>query len=185
LIIATNQNDILHRAISNGNYEVEKVHETISPSMDIQIASNFERLLYDLNNGDDLQIVEIMKNISDNGKYIIDDKKLNLINKNFLSSRMSEEEVLKTINTIYKKYNIILDPHSAIGYGAFDKVNLNGNNIVLATAHPCKFPDAIKKAIDLKEDLPKELMFVMNEEEKFDIIDNDVNKIKKHIRERI
>ena len=185
LIIATNQNDILHRAISNGNYEVEKVHETISPSMDIQIASNFERLLYDLNNGDDLQVVEIMKNISDNGKYIIDDKKLNLINKNFLSSRMSEEEVLKTINTIYKKYNIILDPHSAIGYGAFDKVNLNGNNIVLATAHPCKFPDAIKKAIDLKEDLPKELMFVMNEEEKFDIIDNDVNKIKKHIRERI
>ncbi|WP_435113612.1 threonine synthase [Candidatus Pelagibacter bacterium nBUS_36] len=185
LIIATNQNDILHRAISNGNYEVEKVHETISPSMDIQIASNFERLLYDLNNGDDLEIVEIMKNISDNGKYIIDDKKLNLINKNFLSSRMSEEEVLKTINTIYKKYNIILDPHSAIGYGAFDKVNLNGNNIVLATAHPCKFPDAIKKAIDLKEDLPKELMFVMNEEEKFDIIDNDVNKIKKHIRERI
>ena len=185
LIVATNQNDILHRAISKGSYEVEKVHETISPSMDIQIASNFERLIYDLNDGDDIQTAEVMKNIKENGKYIIDQKKLNIINNNFLSSRMSEEEVLKTINTVYEKYSIVLDPHSAIGYGAFDKINLNGNNIVLATAHPCKFPDAIKKAINLKADLPEELMFVLNEEEKFDIIDNDVDKVKKHIKERI
>ena len=185
LIVATNQNDILHRAISKGSYEVEKVHETISPSMDIQIASNFERLLYDLNDGDDIQTAEVMKNIKENGKYIIDQKKLNIINNNFLSSRMSEEEVLKTINTVYEKYSIVLDPHSAIGYGAFDKINLNGNNIVLATAHPCKFPDAIKKAINLKADLPEELMFVLNEEEKFDIIENDVDKVKKHIKERI
>jgi len=185
LIVATNQNDILHRAISKGSYEVEKVHETISPSMDIQIASNFERLLYDLNDGDDIQTAEVMKNIKENGKYIIDQKKSNIINNNFLSSRMSEEEVLKTINTVYEKYSIVLDPHSAIGYGAFDKINLNGNNIVLATAHPCKFPDAIKKAINLKADLPEELMFVLNEEEKFDIIDNEVEKVKKHIKERI
>ncbi|MDC0353733.1 threonine synthase [Candidatus Pelagibacter sp.] len=185
LIVATNQNDILHRAISKGSYEVEKVHETISPSMDIQIASNFERLLYDLNNGDDLQTVEVMKNIKENRKYIISQEKLNIINNNFLSSRMSEEEVLKTINTVYEKYSIVLDPHSAIGYGVFDKINLNGNNIVLATAHPCKFPDAIKKALNLKADLPEELMFVLNEEEKFDIIDNDVDKVKKHIKERI
>ena len=185
LIVATNQNDILHRAISKGSYEVEKVHETISPSMDIQIASNFERLIYDLNDGDDIQTAEVMKNIKENGKYIIDQKKLDIINNNFLSSRMSEEEVLKTINTVYEKYSVVLDPHSAIGYGAFDKINLNGNNIVLATAHPCKFPDAIKKAINLKADLPEELMFVLNEEEKFDIIDNDVDKVKKHIKERI
>ena len=185
LIVATNQNDILHRAISKGSYEVEKVHETISPSMDIQIASNFERLIYDLNDGDDIQTVDVMKNIKENGKYIIGQEKLNIINNNFLSSRMSEEEVLKTINTVYEKYSIVLDPHSAIGYGAFDKINLNGNNIVLATAHPCKFPDAIKKAINLKSDLPEELMFVLNEEEKFDIIENDVDKVKKHIKERI
>jgi threonine synthase len=98
---------------------------------------------------------------------------------------MSEEEVLKIINTVYEKYNVVLDPHSAIGYGAFDKVNLNGNNIVLATAHPCKFPDAIKKAIDLKVDLPKELMFVMNEKENYEIIDNNIDKVKQHIKERI
>jgi threonine synthase len=185
LIVATNQNDILHRAISKGSYEVEKVYETISPSMDIQIASNFERLLYDLNDGDDLQTIDAMKNIKENGKYTIDQKKLNKMNTNFLSSRMSEEEVLETIKIVYEKYNIVLDPHSAIGYGAFDKVNLNGNNIVLATAHPCKFPNAIKRAINLKADLPEELMFVMNEKENYNIIDNNIDKVKQHIKERV
>ena len=185
LIVATNQNDILHRAISKGSYEVENVSETLSPSMDIQVASNFERLLYDLNDCDDSQTIDVMKNIREKGKYTIDQNKLDKININFLSSRMSEEEVLKTIEEVYEKYNIVLDPHTAIGYGAFDKINLNGNNIVLATAHPSKFPDAIKKAINLEEDLPKELIFVMEEKENYDILDNDVEKIKQHIKERI
>ena len=185
LIVATNQNDILHRAISKGSYEVENVSETLSPSMDIQVASNFERLLYDLNEGDDLQTIEAMKNIKEKGKHIINQEKLDKINADFLSARMNEEEVLKTISKVYEKFKIVLDPHSAIGYGAFDKINLEGNNIVLATAHPCKFPDAIKKAINLKEDLPKELMFVMEEKENYDIIDNEVEKIKQHIKERI
>jgi threonine synthase len=185
LIVATNQNDILHRAISKGSYEVENVSETLSPSMDIQVASNFERLLYDLNEGDDLQTIDIMKSIKEKGKHIINQEKLDKINADFLSARMSEEEVLKTISKVYEKFKIVLDPHSAIGYGAFDKINLDGNNIVLATAHPCKFPDAIKKAINLKEDLPKELMFVMEEKENYDIIDNEVEKIKQHIKKRI
>ena len=185
LIVATNQNDILHRAISGGSYEVEKVHETISPSMDIQIASNFERLIYDLNDCNDLQTKDIMKNIKDKGEYLIDKEKLDKINTDFISCRMSEEEILATIEKVNKEYKVILDPHSAIGYGAFDKINLAGNNIVLATAHPCKFPDAIKKAINLKVDLPRELMFVMDEKENYDIIDNDVEKIKQHIKERI
>ena len=100
LIVATNQNDILYRAISNGGYEVENVFETLSPSMDIQVASNFERLLYDLNEGDDLQTIDAMKNIKEKGKYIINQKKLDKINSDFLSSRMSEEEVLKIINEV-------------------------------------------------------------------------------------
>ncbi len=185
LIVATNQNDILHRAISKGSYEVENVHETLSPSMDIQVASNFERLLYDLNDGDDLQTVDVMKNIKEKGKYIINQEKLDQINTNFLSSRMSEEEILKTINTVYEKYNVVLDPHSAIGYGALDKIDLDGNNVVLATAHPCKFPVAIKRAIDLKADLPEELMFVMDEKESYDIVDNDVEEVKQYIKKRI
>ena len=185
LIVATNQNDILHRAISRGRYEVEKVAETISPSMDIQIASNFERLIYDLNNGDDSLTAKVMNDIKEKGKYKIDQEKLDKINTNFLSSKMSEDEILKTIELVYKKFNVVLDPHSAIGYGAFDKVNISGNNIVLATAHPCKFPDAIKNAIDLNAELPKELMYILDEKESYKIIDNNVDEVKKHIKERI
>ena len=185
LVVATNQNDILHRAISKGSYEVEKVTETISPSMDIQIASNFERLIYDLNDCDDAQTINAMNDIREKGKYIIDQERLNKINTDFLSSKMSEEEVLETIKKVHEKFDIVLDPHSAIGYGAFDKVNLSGNNIVLATAHPCKFPDAIKNAINLKAELPKELMYILNEKENFDIIDNNIDKVKQHIKERI
>ena len=185
LIVATNQNDILHRAISKGSYEVEKVAETISPSMDIQIASNFERLIYDLNNGDDSLTAKAMNDIKEKGKYLIDQEKLDKINTNFLSAKMSEDEVLKTIELVYKKFDVVLDPHSAIGYGAFDKVNISGNNIVLATAHPCKFPDAIKNAINLNAELPKELKYILNEKENYKIIDNNIDEVKKHIKERI
>ena len=185
LIVATNQNDILHRAISTGNYEVEKVTETISPSMDIQIASNFERLIYDLNDKNDLKTINTMSDIKDKKKYVIDNKTLEKLNIDFASSRMSENEVLETIKSVHEKFGIILDPHSAIGYGAFDKIKLSGNNIVLATAHASKFPDAIKKSINLKPDLPQKLRFVLDEKENYDIIDNDVDKIKQHIRERI
>ena len=185
LIVATNQNDILHRAISKGKYDVEKVSETISPSMDIQIASNFERLIYDLNNCNNEKTTSAMKDIKEKGKYTLNKESLDKINIDFLSSRMSEQEVLKTIKTVYEKFNIVLDPHTAIGYGAFDKVNLSGNNIVLGTAHPCKFPDAIKKSINIKAELPDELSFILNEKENYDIIENNLDKIKQHIKERI
>ena len=184
-IVATNQNDILHRAISNGRYNVEKVTETISPSMDIQIASNFERLIYDLNNHNDKKTIKVMKEIKENGKYLISEENLNKINNHFLSSSINENEVLNIIKNIYEEFDMILDPHTAIGYGAFDKVKLEGNNIVLATAHPCKFPDAIKKAINIKSKLPNELLHVLDEKENYDILENDLNKIKSHIKARI
>ena len=184
-IVATNQNDILHRAISKGTYEVEKVAETISPSMDIQLASNFERLIYDLNNHNDEKTTKAMKDIKENGKYLISEENLNKINNHFLSSSMNENEVLNIIKNVHTKFNMILDPHTAIGYGAFDKVKLEGNNIVLATAHPCKFPDAIEKAINIKSELPNELLYVLDEKENYDIVENNLDKIKNHIKERI
>ncbi len=185
LIVATNQNDILHRAISKGSYQAEKVFETISPSMDIQIASNFERLIFDLNNEDDDQTSRDMKNIKESGNYSLDDEKLNKINENFLSVRMSEKETLEIISSVYNKFNVVLDPHTAIGYGAFDKHNLSGNNIVLGTAHPAKFPDAIFRALKTNADLPSELIFILNEKENYDIIENDVEKVKQHIKDKI
>ncbi len=184
-IVATNQNDILHRAISKGTYDVEKVAETISPSMDIQLASNFERLIYDLNNYSDEKTIQAMKDIKEKGKYLISKENLNKVNDHFLSSSMNENEVLNIIKNVHSEFDMILDPHTAIGYGAFDKVKLEGNNIVLATAHPCKFPDAIVKAINIRSELPSELSYILDEKENFDIIENNLDKIKNHIKERI
>ncbi|MDA7695325.1 threonine synthase [Candidatus Pelagibacter sp.] len=184
-IVATNKNDILHRAISNGNYEAESVSETNSPSMDIQIASNFERLIYDLNNCDDVETRKIMHGIKEEGKYIISKDKMKKINEDFLSASMSEKEILDTIKEVQVKYDIILDPHSAIGFGALKKVNIEGNNIVLATAHPCKFPEAIDKSIGIKPDLPDELKYVMGEKENYDIISNNLSKTQQYIKEKI
>ena len=184
-IVATNKNDILHRAISNGNYEAESVSETNSPSMDIQIASNFERLIYDLNNCDDDGTRKIMHGIKEKGKYIISKDKMKKINEDFLSASMSEKEILDTIKEVQVKYGIILDPHSAIGFGSLNKVNLEGNNVVLATAHPCKFPEAIDKSIGIKPDLPDELKHVMGEKENYDIISNNLSKTQQYIKEKI
>ena len=185
LIVATNQNDILHRAISKGKYKVETFFETNSPSMDIQIASNFERLIYDLNNFDDNKTQKIMSGIKEEGKYIIPEDKMKKIGKDFLSASINENEVIEIIKEVHSKYRIVLDPHTAIGFGALKKVNIDGNNVVLATAHPCKFPDVIDISISTKPSLPNELKYVMDEKENYDIISNNLSKIKQYITEKI
>jgi len=185
LIVATNQNDILHRAISSGKYEAKTVLETNSPSMDIQIASNFERLIYDLNDFDDHETQQVMSGIKEEGKYIIPEDKMKKIDRDFLSASINENEVLEIIKEVHTKHNIVLDPHSAIGFGALKKVNIDGNNIVLATAHPCKFPEAIDKAIGVKPDLPDKLKYVMDEKENYDVIANNLSKTKQYIKEKI
>ena len=185
LIVATNQNDILHRAISRGKYEAETVLETNSPSMDIQIASNFERLIYDLNDFDDHETQKIMSGIKEDGKYIIPEDKMKKIVRDFLSASINENEVLDIIKDVHGMHNIVLDPHSAIGFGALKKVNIEGNNIVLATAHPCKFPEAIDKSIGIRPDLPDALKYVMDEKENYDIISNNLIKTQQYIKEKI
>ena len=185
LIVATNQNDILHRAISKGKYEMETVSETISPSMDIQIASNFERLIYDLNNFDDVKTKNIMNKISKEGKYIIPKDSLEKISKDFLSDSIDEKEILNIIKEVHLKHGVLLDPHTAIAFGAMKKFDLEGSNVVLATAHPCKFPDAINQSINIKPKLPEELMYIMDEKENYDIISNNLNKTKKYIKEKV
>ena len=179
LIVATNKNDILHRAISKGDYKIKKVEETYSPSMDIQIASNFERLLYDLNEKNSEKTHENMKRIKNND-YHLEEDTIKKINVDFLSERLSEDETLKEIRETYNKNKYILDPHTAIGLGAAKKLKIN-NCIVLATAHPAKFPDAIIKSINQKTELPNELLHINNKKENFEIIDNSLEKIKEYI----
>ena len=184
LIVATNTNDILHRAISKGDYIAKKVSETISPSMDIQIASNFERLIYDISDKNSEITKEIMNKIKVN-KYKINEKDLIKINKDFVSECINEEETLSTIKKIYNEYNLVVDPHTAIGVGALRKLNIKSRSIVLATAHPCKFPIAIEKAINKTEPLPDELNYILNEKEHYEILDNNVDKIKNYVKEKI
>ena len=181
LLVATNQNDILHRAISKGEYEAHSVVETLSPSMDIQIASNFERLIYDINDQDSEATSRIMKEIKKNNKYLIKEKALEKIKKDFSSETINEEELLFYIKNTYKKYNKIIDPHTAIGLGAIEKTNLAGKNIILSTAHPCKFPEAINKALNIDSKLPDRLSYILKEKENFKIINNNINEVKKYI----
>ena len=185
LIVATNRNDILKRAINTGEYKIEDVVETISPSMDIQVASNFERLIFDINSNDDSNVKEKMKNLKEQKFFKIDNNQLKSIKHDFVSESLSEKETQNFIKNFYNKFNVILDPHTAVGYGVLNKISSEGINVVLATAHPCKFPEAINKAIGLKPNLPKELDYIMSAKENYDIISNNLYKIKSHILEKI
>ena len=178
-IVATNQNDILHRAISNGDYKSNKVKETISPSMDIQVASNFERLLYDLYDKNSQNVINIMKSIKDNS-FKIEQDKLKDLRNDFDSESLNETEVINTIKKFYEEYNIVIDPHTAIGVGAVEKLNLS-DVVILSTAHPCKFPVAIEKAISKIEKLPESLNYINDKEEKFEVVSNDLEKVKDYV----
>ena len=185
LIVATNQNDILHRAISKGQYKAHSVVETLSPSMDIQVASNFERLIYDINDQNTDKTSKIMQSIKNEKKYLIEEKELKKIKKDFVSETISEQELLSCIKKVYENYKIIIDPHTAVGLGALEKINLIGKSVVLSTAHPCKFPEAIKKAINIKSELPDKLNYILNEKENFDVINNDIAEVKKYMLNKL
>ena len=183
LIVATNENDILHRAISNGDYISNNVKETISPSMDIQLASNFERLLYYVNDSNPGVTLEIMKKIKLN-EYRIDKSGLDIIQKDFVSESCNEKETLEIMKKMFEDNNVILDPHTAVGVGVANKLSFN-DCVVLSTAHPCKFPSATDKAINLHEQLPKELQYIHKKEEIFQILKNDVDEVKNFIKSKL
>ena len=185
LIVATNQNDILHRAISNGQYKAHSVVETLSPSMDIQVASNFERLIYDINDQNTDKTSKIMQSIKNEKKYLIEEKELKKIRKDFVSETISEQELLSCIKKVYENYKIIIDPHTAVGLGALEKINLTGKSVVLSTAHPCKFPEAIKKAINIKSELPDNLNYILSKKENFIVMNNDIEEVKKYILNKL
>ncbi len=184
LIVATNKNDILHRAISGGDYSQKKVEETNTPSMDIQIASNFERLLYDIKDCNSEVTKDVMIKIKNN-TYKIDKRDLDEIKKDFISEMLDENETVEMIKTINDEYHMVVDPHTAVGIGAVRKLGLEKNCVVLSTAHPCKFPKAIKDAISKTENLPDSLMYVNDRQEKFEVISNDIKKVKDYVMNSI
>ncbi len=184
LIVATNKNDILHRAISGGDYSQKKVEETNTPSMDIQIASNFERLLYDIKDSNSEDVKDIMTEIK-NKNYKINKIDLDKIKINFISQMLDEKETVEMIKSINDEYQMVVDPHTAVGIGAVKKLRLEKNCVVLATAHPCKFPKAIKDAISKTENLPDSLNYINDAKERYELISNDIEKVKKYIMNSI
>ena len=184
LIVATSQNDILHRAISKGDYTSKKVSETFSPSMDIQLASNFERLIFEIQGCNSDKTKNIMARVKENN-YKLDETSLNKINKDFLSEKLSEDETINEIKEVFKNHSIVLDPHTAIGYGVAKKLKQDNSCVILSTAHPSKFPEAIKNALGKNEELPSELRNVLKEEEKFEILENSLDQVKNYILKKI
>jgi threonine synthase len=162
LILATNENDILYRVLTTGKYEVKDVFPSISPSMDIQIASNFERFLFDLLNRDSQKLVNKMEFLSKNGSFAIDDKELKAARNLFIPARVETARVEACIRK-YAKNGYILDPHTAIGVAAAED-NYQDRVICLATAHPGKFKDSVESILNTEIELPEALSSLFNKE---------------------
>ena len=181
LIIATNSNDILKRVLKTGVYKPSKVKHTISPSMDIQIASNFERLIFDTLSQDSSKTLNLMTKLKKKGRFKISKKEIKKISKNFYSISLSEKETKSAIKKFYKDFKILIDPHTAIAVGAVNKVRLNGKNIILSTAHPAKFSNTVKTETGKKPKLPNSLKGILIKKEKYEIFPNNLKKLKKYI----
>lgn len=186
LILATNENNILTRFVQNGDYSLANVVETYSPSMDIQIASNLERYFYFLFGENAEEVRKKIKEFEQNGKINFNKSVIEQINIDFLSLSTSNEETLQVIADFYRKYDYILDPHTACGINATLKLNDNKTPFVnLATAHPAKFNDAIYKAISRFPEEPKRIMELKNKEKKYFRLKNSVSEVKEFIRKEL
>ena len=185
LVLATNKNDILARLINQGDYSKAEVSATSSPSMDIQVASNFERYLYYLRGQDSSQVVRDMDTFNTTGSL-----DLSLLHeqvaKDFLSSCVSEEETLETIKQLYDQHDYLVDPHTAVGIRAGQKfMDKDRPMICLATAHPAKFGDAVHKAIGLEPELPPALANMSEADSRCITLDADTEQIKSYMQEHV
>jgi len=184
LVIATNRNDILHRAISTGRYDMDTVLPTITPSMDIQISSNFERALFDAYDRNGSAVVQLMGEMKQGG-FGITQSALEGLRKHFDSGSSAEDATSATIKAMYESTGELLCPHSAVGVKvAHDNLGASPM-ITLATAHPAKFPDAVEAAMGLRPVLPDWISDLFDRPERLTEMPNDLQKMKSLIRERI
>lgn len=177
--ISTNKNDILTRFFDTGEMKMDGAHATLSPSMDIQISSNFERYLYFLLGCDDVRLANIMVGFKKDGSFALDDDLMAKARGEFKAVRADDEETLALIKTCHDEYGYVLDPHTAVGMkGAREMVGaVDGAVVLLATAHPAKFPDAVEKAIGSRPVLPDHLSDLMEKEEFVSELPNDLKTV--------
>ncbi|HKH67598.1 MAG TPA: threonine synthase, partial [Reyranella sp.] len=156
LVVATNVNDILARTLSTGTYDVREVVATSSPSMDIQVSSNFERLLFEATGRDAAQVRAYMGSLAQSGRFSLSSQALSRIRALFNAERADEDETAAAIRTTLRETSRLVDPHTAVGLAVAEKEtrDLALPMIVLGTAHPAKFPDAVEAACGVRPALP-------------------------------
>ncbi len=192
LIIATNSNDILARFVNDNDYSKQSMIETISPSMNIQVSSNFERLLFDYHRAAKKEnlMPKLMKDFEETGSLKVDEDILKNIQSDFYAVSCDDEKTKKIIKEIYEKCEEIIDPHTATGIFASEEFMKNENYkdeliVTLATAHPAKFPDAVIQACGKKPQLPNFLSDLESKEEKFTVLKNNLEVVKNFISKNL
>ncbi len=186
LAISTNKNDILTRFFETGQMKMNGVQGTISPSMDIQISSNFERYLFDLFDRDPHKVTTAMNQFKAVGHFELDENLMAKARGEFTAFRADDAQTKATIKSIYDETGYILDPHTAVGMtGALEMAvtNKNENIISLACAHPAKFPDAVEDAIATRPPLPSHLSDLLDRTEHMTRIDNDIENVQQYIKD--
>ena len=183
LVIATNQNDILHRAISGGAYETQGVTPSISPSMDIQVSSNFERVLFDVYDRDGGAVAQLMEELKTQGGFRISQGALERLRGLFASGRASEDETMAMIKRAKAEMGELLCPHSAVGVHVAEDHLGATPMITLATAHPAKFPDAVEEASGIRPGLPPRMADLFEREERMTRVEDDLGALQEIIRE--
>jgi threonine synthase len=185
LAVATNQNDILDRCLSTGAYEKGAVAPSISPSMDIQVSSNFERALFDAYGRDGAAVAQLMDELRGGG-FHVSQGALQALREDFDSGRVSEAQTLAMIARARDSMGELLCPHSAVGVHVAEDLRDPGVPMVtLATAHPAKFPDAVERATGLRPPLPNRMADLYERPERVTRVDNDLAALQTLIRERL
>ncbi|OHV76115.1 threonine synthase [Rhizobium sp. LCM 4573] len=184
LVIATNDNDILARTLKSGRYEMKGVKATTSPSMDIQISSNFERLLFEAYGRDASSIRSAMASLKQSGAFEIQPPALKAIKREFRAGRATERQVAATIRETLEATGYLIDPHTATGvFVAKKNARAASPMVTLATAHPAKFPAAVKSACGIDPALPSWLADLMDREERFNVLEPELKAVEKFIGE--
>ncbi len=182
LILATNANNILSRCVNSGDYSIADVHHSLAPSMDIQIASNFERYLYYLLDSNAEKVAEVMERFKQNGKLDFTSAQKQQLQQDFVADFINDSETIATIRSFNDKTGYILDPHTAIGVAVGNKFkNPNNPLVCLATAHPAKFGDVVEKATGSAPELPVAFADLASRDKKVSTIAADIDQIKKYI----
>ena len=183
LIVATNTNDILARFLQSGRYARGEVAATMSPSMDIQVASNFERLLFELLDRGGAEVARRMAAFAQDGALELDRDRLLAARRLFAGERVDEAATAQTIAAVEAATGQIVDPHTAVGIRAGRELRPKGAPLVtLATAHPAKFPEAMTRAVGRAPELPAPLAAMMQAEERFTTLPNDLTALQEHLR---